>query len=367
VVLKRRSDFINLEYLQFYLPKSGALPIDVDITLPKDVGMNEIGGVTALLREHASRFRYFDLHVQFYEELEVFISSIGDSKPAPFLEELVLQVEQPTGYSNASEFLSLPTAFTPSPHLDYISLSGCPFPKKFPPTITAMTFNHIDTLNNIISCFESTPSLQDLTFYGCDDPSSLSHISSQFEDPHIVSLPHLHTADISIPGYGVYLLRVIDAPDLTAIHLDGSSVHNFYEDGEGWDADVSALFSTTIRHLSAHSRNLRHMTLEYTKFNSRLEDYALILSGAGFPQLEQLELCETDINDEALLAAGNSGGSSSLKDLTLWQCRHVRGCGLLGFMHGRRSDFRLSLYHCEHVQQKDIVLLSAVVKVHYVQ
>lgn len=57
VVLNRKSDFINLEYVLFYLQKSGRLPIDVHITLPDDADANKIGGITALLLDQSSRFR----------------------------------------------------------------------------------------------------------------------------------------------------------------------------------------------------------------------------------------------------------------------------------------------------------------------
>ena len=358
--LKRRSDFIDLEYPQFYLPKSGALPIEVYIWLPDSVDVDDIGGVTALLRNHASRFRSLELYVRSHEELEALISSIGGSKPAPFLEKLVLRVREGTESSNASEFLCLSTAFTPSPRLARISLSRCPFPKTFPPTITSLAIYQTDAVNKIISSFESTPSLQDFTFA----PSSLYYIDPEFENPDIVSLPHLLTAKVSVPGYGAYLLCAIDAPKLNRIHLDGHGKDYWPQEG-GWEVDVtSALFSTTIRHLSARSRNLRQMTLDYTEFDSPLEDYTLLLSGAGFPQLEKLTLNETDIDDEALLAAGNGGGSSSLKELTLRRCWDVTGRGLLGFVRGRRSDFRLYLSGCERVRQEDIVALSAVIKVH---
>ena len=114
-----------------YLQKSGALPIDVHIALPDDVAEDEIGGVASLLRDHSSRFRSFDLHVRIHDELEVFISSIGENKPAPFLEKLELTVQYRSESSNAPEFLSLLTAFTPSPRLYFIDLSGCHVPKHF--------------------------------------------------------------------------------------------------------------------------------------------------------------------------------------------------------------------------------------------
>ena len=368
LVLNQKSDFIDLEYAKFYLLKSGAVPIDVRIMFPDYAEVNQIGGVTALLRNHAPRFRSLELHVRFHEELEALISSIGGGRPAPLLEALVLYVGHLKRYSDVSDYEihSLPTAFTPSPRLTHIKLSGPSIPKTLQPTVTSLTIvgpHHMVAVNNMVSCVESTPSLRHLKFNGYDDPSSLSRISSKFENPRIVSLPDLLTANVSVPGYGVYLLRVIDAPKLYDIHLDGSTVYGCYWQGDGWDEDVSALFSITIRHLSAHSRNLRRMTLRFTVFYSPLEDYTLILSGAGFPQLEELELIGTDIDDKALLAASGGGGSSTLKKLTMRQCNRVTGTGLLGFSRGRRNDFRLSLFSCRGVRETAIVELSEIVNV----
>jgi len=245
-----------------------------------------------------------------------------------------------------------------------------PCPKTFPPTITSLAIYNTTAVNNILSCSESTPSLQDFTFEGKDDDSSLYHISPEFENPDIVSLPHLLTAKFSVPGYGAYLLRAINAPKLTYIYLGGGGINPWHHDDGvgGWDFRIlSTLFSITVHRLSARSRNLRRLTLECTQFNSPLEDYTLILSGAGFAQLEKLVLIKADIDDEALLAAGNGGGSSSLKILILQECWGVTDRGLLGFVRGRRSDFRLSLYHCRRIWQEVIAPLSAIVEVDYVQ
>ena len=140
LVLNRRSDFIDLEYPKLYLPKSGALPIDIHIKLPENVGVNEIGGVTALLRDHTSRFRSLKLVVYINEELEAFISSIGGGRPAPLLEGLALHVgRSDVNEPSNAELHSLPTAFTPSPRLSYIEISGCPIPKTLQPTVTSLT------------------------------------------------------------------------------------------------------------------------------------------------------------------------------------------------------------------------------------
>ena len=365
LVLNRKSDFTNLEYAQFYLQKSGGLPIDVQIALPDDVDANEIGGVTALLRDQSSRFRSFDLHVRIHDELEAFVSSIGQGRPAPLLEKLVLKIRECTESDSVTDFLSLPTAFTPSPRLAHIELPGWPLPKTFPhlPTINSLTIDSMPfdsvAVDEIVSFLGSAPSLRHFVFKGQDDFSY--NITSELDYPRIVSLPDLLTADVTAPGAGADLLRAIKAPELTDVRLDGFRAHHF----EGrWEESLTEPLSVTVRRLSARSPNLRRLKLECTKFHAPLEDYALIFSSAGFPQLEEVLLIETDIDDQALLAA--SGRPSSLKRLTLRECEKVTGAGLLGFVRGRGGDFSLTLQGCRNVRQQDIVALSAIVKV-YVQ
>ena len=177
LVLNRKSDFANLEYVQFYLKKSGGLPIDVHIALPDDVDVSETGGVTSLLRDQSSRIRIFDLHVRIHEELEAFISSIGQGRPAPLLERLVLKVGR--GDTNSSEFLSLSTAFTPSPRLAHIELPGYPLPKTFPQlstinslTIDSMIFDSV-AVHEIVSFLDSASSLRHFVYKGQEDRKSV--------------------------------------------------------------------------------------------------------------------------------------------------------------------------------------------------
>ena len=118
----------------------------------------------------------------------------------------------------------------------------------------------------------------------------------------------------------------------------------------------------TVRRLSARSRNLQRLELECTEFFAPLEDYALIFSSTGFPQLEEVLLIGTDIDDQALLTS--SGRPSSLKRLTLRECEKVTGAGLLGFVRGRSSKISLTLQGCRNVTQQDIASLSAIVEVY---
>ncbi|KIM34645.1 hypothetical protein M413DRAFT_33135 [Hebeloma cylindrosporum] len=368
LVLNRKSDFTNLEYAQFYLQRSGALPIDIHIALPGDVDVDEIGGVTALLRDQTSRFRSFELHVRIHEELEAFISSIGEGRPAPLLENLVLKVQRCTESRSIRSFLSLPAAFIPSPRLAHIELPGCPMPAAFPPcphlstltslTIDAMPFESGVGLRDIVEILDSSPALQHFVFKATDD-FSYDTIGS-LDYPHAISLPDLLTADVTAPGSGADLLRAINAPQLTDVRLDGFRADNF----EGrWEGSLTEPVSATVRRLSVRSPNLRRLALEHTVFHSPLEDYALIFNSAGFTHLQELLLIGTDINDEALLTA--SGGPSSLKRATLRDCERVSGAGLLGFVRGRDSDFSLVLQDCINVTKRDIIALSATVEVDF--
>ncbi|KIM37211.1 hypothetical protein M413DRAFT_448706 [Hebeloma cylindrosporum] len=365
LVLDRKSDFTKLDYAEFYLQKSASLPIDVLIMLPDDVDVDEIGGVIALLRDQTSRFRSFELHVRIHEEVEAFISSIGGGRPAPLLETLVLKVQGYPKSGNVTEFLSLPAAFIPSPRLSHIELPGCPMPATLPPcahfstitslTMDAMAFESGVGLGEIIEILESSSALQHFVFKALDDFSY--DIAGGLDYTHVIFLPDLLTADVTAPGSGADLLRTINAPRLRDVRLDGFRKDN---SKERWETSLTEPLSATVHRLSVRSPNLRRLVLEYTVFRSPLEDYALIFSRAGFPQLEEVLLIRTDINDKALLTAGR--GPSSLKRLTLRNCKKVTIAGLLGFVRGRGSDFSLTLHGCRKVTQQDIIALSTIVK-----
>ena len=359
LVLNRKSHFTDLEYAKFYLDKSGALPIDVHIALPDDVDMSEIGDVTALLRSQSLRFRSFGLHVRIHDELEAFISSIAQGRPAPLLEHLELRVRSRTPSDTALDFISLPTAFTPAPRLAHIEIPGWPLPKSFPQlsTITSFTIDGVSSnptaTHKVISFLRSTPSLQHFVYKGYDDYPC---INSNF--PHSeVHFPDLLTIDVTAPGSGAHLLCLINAPALTDARFDGFHTDN----------SLAAIV------LSKRSINLQRLTLEHTEFQGPLLCdpllyYQIIFNNSSyfFPQLEELLLIATDITDEALRAAGERArGGSSLKKLELRDCERVTGTGLLEFVCGRGSDFSLSLQGCKNLNmtQEDMVAISAMVRV----
>jgi hypothetical protein len=110
LVLNRKSHFTDVKYAQFYLQKSGTLPMDIHIALPGDVDVSEIEGVADLLHGQTSRFRSFYLHVRIRYELEEFISLMAESRPAPLLESLELRVQKCTPYDTVFHFESFLTA-----------------------------------------------------------------------------------------------------------------------------------------------------------------------------------------------------------------------------------------------------------------
>ena len=358
LVLNRKAHFTDLEYAQFYLDRSGALPIDVHIALPDDVDMSEIGDVTVLLRGQALRFRSFGLHVRIHDELEAFISSIAQGMPAPLLEYLELRVRSRTPSDTALDFISLPTAFTPAPRLAHIEIPGWPLPKSFPQlsTITSFTIDGVSSnpaaIHKIISFLGSTPSLQHFVYKGYDDYELYKPIvDSNFRHSE-VHLPDLLTVDFTAPGSGAHLLCLVNAPALTDARFD-----RFHADNS-----LAALL------LSKRSINLQRLTLEYTEFHDPLLYYQIILSNSShfFPQLEEVLLIATDITDEVLMAAGERARSgSSLKKLELRDCERVTGTGLLEFVRAQGSDFSLSLQGCKNlnITQEDMVAISAMVKV----
>ncbi|KIM37210.1 hypothetical protein M413DRAFT_31138 [Hebeloma cylindrosporum] len=186
-------------------------------------------------------------------------------------------------------------------------------------------------VDEMVSFLDSTPSLQHFVFKGEDDFSH--NVASRLDYPRIVSLPNLLTVAVTAPGAGADLLRAINAPQLNDVHLDGFRAHHF----EGrWEESLTRPLSET--------------------------DYALIFSSAGFPQLEELLLIGTDIDDEALLTS--IGVPSSLKRVTLRQCARVTGAGLLGFVRGRGRNFALALQDCINVTQLDIISLAAIIEVY---
>jgi len=97
-------------------------------------------------------------------------------------------------------------------------------------------------VQKIISFLDYAPSLRHLVFKGQDDFSY--SIASEYDYPHIVSLPNLLTADVTAPGAGADILRAINAPKLTIVRLDGFRAHHF----EGrWEESLTESLSMTVR------------------------------------------------------------------------------------------------------------------------
>jgi F-box-like len=365
LVLRRRSHFTDLKYAQLYLRKSGTLPIDIHITLPDDVDVSEIEGVSDLLRGQISRFRSFDLHVRIRDELEEFIFFIAKDRPAPLLESLELRVQRCTPCDTVVCFVSLLDAFTPAPHLTHIEIPGWPFLETFPqlPNITSLTIDSMSldsiTIHEIIVFLCSTPSLEHFVYKGhgiSDNTVRLRHLN----DPRVVHLPNLVTVDVTAPGSGGDVLCLINAPALRDARLDGFRPHNF---DVPWEGPPNESLTQIVFLLPTHSRNLRCLTLEYTEFLETPGGFETIFDDISFPQLEEILLIATDITDEALMKGARR--NLGLKRLELRYCDGVTGTGFLEFVQRRGSDFSLSLQYCGNLNktQEDMEAISEMIKV----
>ena len=362
LVLNRKSHFTNLRYAQIYLQKSGTLPIDVHIAQPDDVDSSEIEGVANLLHGQTSKFRSFDFHFQSRDELEHFMFLIAEGMPAPLLESVKLRVQSWTPCDTLCVFVSLFTCFTPAPRLAHIEIPGWPLPKSFPqlPNVTSITIDSMYlesiSIHKIISFLSCTPSLQHFVYKGHGESWNTV---TDLDDPYIVHLPHLVTVDVTAPGSGGDLLCFINAPALTEARLDGFRPYDVEGLQEG---ALTASLTDTVLLLSAHSRNLRRLTLEYTEFLETPGDFETIFNDISFPHLEEVLLIATDITDETLM---NARRSSSLKKLELRDCEWVTGTGILEFVRRRGSDFSLSLKGCRNlnITQEDMDAISEMIKV----
>ena len=148
-----------------------------------------------------------------------------------------------TTESSSCEFLSLPAAFTTSPRLAH---TGYPISKTFPHSFKIAHFRQHAFW--VCGCSQdgSVPRL--FTF------SPVFRVQSQGRLFIQHCLIILLTADVTAPGAD--LLRIIYAPNLTDVRLDGFRAHDF----EGrWEEHLTEPLSETVRRLSARSSNLQRL------------------------------------------------------------------------------------------------------------
>lgn len=351
--------FTWLTHVRTHLQNSGAGPLDIRI-IPAQI--EDITAVAALFREHVSRLRTLDVHVQTQADAESFISSAGEGQPAPILEQLNISVAE-VDDGDARTFVALQKSFHPAPKLFHLGLPAHPLPVKETPLLAPIKSLALDniacgwsiSMDHTLDFVEALPHLQHFTFKSSDVFSYTT--TSEIDYPRIISMPNLISADVSAPGCGLDIIRIFDAPLLTDVRFDGQRD----EDGEyceKWPDSLTMPISASLRRLSDRSLKIKRIELHDTRMFKPLEDFRWLLSDDAFPELEVLRFDSTDILDDAL------EGARGLKRLELRACDPgVTGAGLLRFVEGRSECFELLLDSCPGVTQEDIDALSKVVKV----
>jgi len=336
--------------------------LDVRIKLSTD--FKDTKPAANLLREYVSRFQTLDIRVPTYETAATLVSSIGEGKPAPLLERLDIYVEQDISVPTSS-FAALPNAFYPCPRLRHLTIPGLPLPVRTAPhflgltslTIDAIPFyttNGVDT-DGIVDILDTTKNLLHFTYRGTDRISFESFYD--YDPTRIISMPHLISADVSAPGWGLDILRALDAPLLTNARFDGWREEGL---GDDWIVEpIATPITPAFRRLCKSSPNLTRLEIRST-WNLEV-DYQWLMSDSAFPRLEVLRLDETDITDSALRSGAD--GMGSLKRLELRACKDVSGDGILKFVEGRNQGFELLIDACPGVKPEDLAKLTKIVKV----
>lgn len=356
VVFNEKKQFGDLERTRLML--SGDQALDVQINVSTEV---KFAPRTAkLLREHVSRIQTLNIRVPTDETAVTLVSAIGEGNSAPLLERLDIHLEQEDS-NYYPKFISLPNSFYPCPRLRHLTIPGIPLPVPTAPhfksltslTIDATPFYYAMDLEGVLDILDSTKELQHFAYLGQD---VFNYFRLKSRD---ISMPHLVSANVSVPGCGLDIFCKLDAPRLTNVLFDGWRKERFAEE---WVSTLTAPISKSLRILSERSRNLTHLELRSTQMYKPSDDYDWLMSYDAFGRLEVLRLYATDIADSNLQFVGKYG-LVSLKRLELLACKGVSGDGILKFAKTRKQDFELLIDACPGVKPKDLTELRKWVKV----
>lgn len=357
VVFDEKKHFNDLARTRIML--SGDQPLDVQINVSTDV---KFAPRTAkLLREHVSRIQTLNVRVPMDYTAVTLVSSIGEGIPAPLLERLDIHVEQDDDTDERyPEFTAFPNSFYPCPRLRHLTIPGSPLPVHTAPhfksltslTIDATPFYYDMDLEGVLDILDSSTDLQHFAYLSTDIFNYFRITSPE------ISMPHLISANVSVPGCGLAIFCKLDAPRLTNVLFDGWRNESFAEE---WVSTLTTPFSESLRLLSKRSPNLTHLELRSTQMYDPSDDYDWLMSHRAFPRLEVLRLYATDIADSNLQLSAHR--MKSLKRLELIACMGISGDGILKFAKTRNQDFELLIDACPGVKPKDLTELIKWVKV----
>ncbi|KAF4616613.1 hypothetical protein D9613_008899 [Agrocybe pediades] len=351
---------------QFFLKNSGALPVNVNIELlnlsstPKP----KLAALTKTLSEHIHRIRTLDIHVEEHTYADSLIAQIGAGQDAPLLESLSVRVEKESGDLFPS-FEALQSAFRSTPKITHLSLPAYPLPNSSSPLLSTGSITHLtldatpfysnlnhDMLFDMLGSVSGN--LESFTFKGSDDFS----YATGFPE---FNMPHLTSADVAAPGWGLDILSAFRAPALSDVRLD-ALMQKEYHTPEDWASLFGEPVTRSLRLLSERSPSIKRLDLAGTPLREPKMDYTWLFGGA-FPMLETLRFEGTDITDE-LLATATASGMPNLKELEISNCAGVQGHGLISFLRIRREGFKLILKDNSSISKdmlENISSLAAVV------
>ncbi|KAF8965020.1 hypothetical protein BDZ97DRAFT_1813199 [Flammula alnicola] len=361
--LDRKIRFVDPEYSRLHIQKSGGIPLEITISLPKKLRYNTNFPVIVELRQAVHRIKSLSIDAPFLEAWQHFVSGIGDGQPAPILERLIIRAKgDVNNIRNNGPFKTLSTALTPSPNLIHLQLPAWPFPSPVSPqfsTIRSLVFETPFSeiaVPDLFPIIKATPYLQHFRFKG---PDYGNHFDPNYSN--IISAPHLRTVDVTSPGIGLNFLGNFRAPFLAEVRLDGyrEVVPLSAWELDDWGIDATRPQSNILTYLSTHSPDIRRLELKYIHFEHPKEDHNRILSGQAFPFLEELILERTNIPDISLIES--AGRHSGLKKLELRNCKYISVEGLRSFVQGHsNAEFVLKVEDCRAISREDFESLTTI-------
>ncbi|KDR83195.1 hypothetical protein GALMADRAFT_152139 [Galerina marginata CBS 339.88] len=348
----------NLVPVRFFLKHSRNLPLDMHIRL-LDSSAKDTDALTTVLAEHLSRMRLLEIQISEQELANKFVARLGHGQPAPLLESLCIQVDNPS-CDPVRGLALLNSAFRSTPCLARLILPAYPLPHRSSPlfsssvltdlTLDAIPFGANTNEYAIFFTIKSVTNLQSITL---KSSASFSYCNtSTFRFPNI-STPHLISVDISAPGWGLHILDAFHAPLLTSVRLAAPRGHRYRD----WTAVYTEAISTSLRLLSQRSPLVKQLELCGTVLHHPEEDYRWLF-GTAFPLMEVMRFERTDITDALMMLGYNC--MPGLKTLELSGCKGISGPGLLSFLQTRANKFRLVLEACPHVTEDAVQALLKV-------
>ena len=329
-------ELAEMQRVQFLMRKSGGLPLQILINLPKSHSAEEMKEVGEMLNEMMPRFQIVTLVAHSYRLTRILLDAMTKDQPAPLLEQL--QIHNTVITTDNQNAIGLCDLFHPSPRLIDVKLPPevIPYPTAPPSplffTITKLSIIETNyppplSIEQLVKLLSNMPVLEEFSFRG-------GTYDSPFPPPDLgpPATPRLRSVEVVTPGIGMYILYLLRAPCLSEVHI--RTALDFPDTEER--RPRAEILRNCLRHLSRTASSITKLTLHDTEFLEPHFEYPQIFQGELFSSLECVVLCATDITNEIL---GLCRPSGTLKRLELRDCSQVTYDGALPFRERCRKDF----------------------------